>query len=116
MQKQLIDQIQQALQASEDTIKLQQKIIDSKDEDIAKLNQLLISLSETKADQLEDLPSKFSELIITLRSNTDVYKEAVQKLDKATKLESRMTDIEVTQQDITKLLKRLAHQLQGLDL
>lgn len=62
MDKQLLDQVQQALQAQQDTIKRQAQMLDDKDSDIAELTASLKKLAQAQTQQAKDLPSLLEQL------------------------------------------------------
>ena len=62
MQKQLIQQVSQAMQANADTIARQKEIIDYQEQSIERLKRLLTALAETQDKELKALPSMFEAL------------------------------------------------------
>ena len=83
MDKRLLEQVQQALQAQQDTIKRQeqmlddqqqymQQMLDQKDQDIAELTASLNTLAKTKTQELERLPKLFKQLQNTMKEQTSV--------------------------------------------
>ena len=62
MQKQLIQQVSQAMRANADTIARQKEIIDYQEQSIERLNRLLTALAETQDTELKALPSMFKTL------------------------------------------------------
>ena len=62
MQKQLIQQVSQAMQANADTIARQKEIIDYQEQSIERLKRLLTALAETQDTELKALPSMFEAL------------------------------------------------------
>ena len=84
MDKRLLEQVQQALQAQQDTIKRQeqmlddqqqymQQMLDEKDQDIAELTASLNTLAQTKTQELERLPTLFKQLKNTMIEQTNVF-------------------------------------------
>ena len=84
MDKRLLEQVQQALQAQQDTIKRQEQMLDDqeryiaqqirqKDQDIAELTASLNKLAETKIQELERLPTLFKQLQTSMREQTSVF-------------------------------------------
>ena len=63
MQKQLIQQVSQAMQANADTIARQKEVIDYQEQSIERLKRLLTALAETQDTELKALPSMFLSLI-----------------------------------------------------
>ena len=61
MQKQLIQQVSQAMQANADTIARQKEIIDYQEQSIERLKRLLTALAETQDTELKALPSEALE-------------------------------------------------------
>jgi len=89
MDKRLLEQVQQALQAQQDTIKRQEQMLDDqerytqqqlckKDQDIAELTVLLNKLVQTKTQELERLPMLFKELQTSMTEQTSVFSGWVQ--------------------------------------
>ena len=66
MQKQLIQQVSQAMQANADTIARQKEIIDYQEQSIERLKRLLTALAETQDKELKALPSMFEALETSL--------------------------------------------------
>ena len=62
MEKQLIQQVSQAMRANADTIARQKEIIDYQEQSIERLNRLLTALAETQDTELKALPSMFKTL------------------------------------------------------
>ena len=86
MDKRLLEQVQQALQAQQDTIKRQEQMLDDqeqyiaqqirqKDQDIAELTASLNKLAQTKIQELERLPILFKQLQTSMTEQTSVFKE-----------------------------------------
>ncbi|WP_201580499.1 hypothetical protein [Psychrobacter sp. Pi2-52] len=84
MDKRLLEQVQQALQAQQDTIKRQEQMLDDqerytqqqlrkKDQDIAELTASLNKLARTKTQELERLPTLFKQLQTSMIEQTDVF-------------------------------------------
>ena len=84
MDKRLLEQVQQALQAQQDTIKRQEQMLDDqqqymeqmldeKDQDIAELTASLNKLAQTKTQELERLPTLFKELQASMTEQTNVF-------------------------------------------
>ncbi|WP_426243805.1 hypothetical protein [Psychrobacter sp. TWP2-1-2] len=84
MDKRLLEQVQKALQAQQDTIKRQeqmlddqqqymQQMLDQKDQDIAELTASLNTLAQTKTQELERLPTLFKQLQNTMKEQTNVF-------------------------------------------
>ena len=70
MQKQLIQQVSQAMQANADTIARQKEIIDYQEQSIERLKRLLTALAETQDKELKALPSMFEALETSLSKHT----------------------------------------------
>ena len=70
MQKQLIQQVSQAMQANADTIARQKDVIDYQEQSIERLKRLLTALAETQDKELKALPSMFEALGISLSKYT----------------------------------------------
>ena len=84
MDKRLLDQVQQALQSQQDTIKRQEQMLDDqerytqqqlrkKDQDIAELTASLNKLAQTKTQELERLPTLFKQLQTSMTEQTSVF-------------------------------------------
>ena len=84
MDKRLLEQVQQAMQAQQDTIKRQEQMLDGqqrymeqqlrkKDQDIAELTASLNKLAETKTQELERLPTLFKQLQSSMTKQTNVF-------------------------------------------
>ncbi|MGP5532949.1 hypothetical protein ACTXMK_14480 [Psychrobacter celer] len=84
MDKRLLDQVQQALKAQQDTIRRQEQMLDDqkrytaqmlekKDQDIAQLTESLNKLAQTKTQELERLPRLFRQLQDTMTEQTSVF-------------------------------------------
>ena len=84
MDKRLLDQVQQALKAQQDTIRRQEQMLDDqkrytaqmlekKDQDIAQLTASLNKLAKTKTQELERLPRLFRQLQDTMTEQTSVF-------------------------------------------
>ena len=84
MDKRLLEQVQQAMQAQQDTIIRQEKMLDGqqrymeqqlrkKDQDIAELTASLNKLAETKTQELERLPTLFKQLQTSMTEQTNVF-------------------------------------------
>ena len=73
MDKRLLEQVQKALQAQQDTIKRQEQMLDQKDQDIAELTASLNTLVQTKTQELERLPTLFKQLKNTMIEQTNVF-------------------------------------------
>ena len=84
MDKRLLEQVQQALQAQQDTIKRQEQMLDDqqqymeqmldkKDQDIAELTASLNRLARTKTQELERLPTLFKELQASMTEQKNVF-------------------------------------------
>src|SRR5699024_6031203 len=84
MDKRLLDQVQQAIQSQQDTIKRQEQMLDDqecymkqqlrkKDQDIAELTASLKKLAETKTQELERLPTLFKQLQASMTEQTNVF-------------------------------------------
>lgn len=69
MQKQLIQQVSQAMQANADTI-ARRRIIDYQEQSIERLKRLLTALAEAQDKELKALPSMFEELETSQASTT----------------------------------------------
>lgn len=89
MDKRLLEQVQQALQAQQDTIKRQEQMLEDqerytqqklrkKDQDIAELTALLNKLAQTKIQELERLPTLFKQLQDSMTEQTSVFSGWVQ--------------------------------------
>ena len=70
MQKQLIQQVSQAMQANADTIARQKDVIDYQEQSIERLKRLLTALAETQDKELKALPSMFEALETSLSKHT----------------------------------------------
>lgn len=86
MDKRLLEQVQRALQAQEDTIQRQQQMLDMKDEDIAQLTGSLKALAETQAEAIEVLPSRLVDLV----SSTEVLIDSLNKSNQTRKEEMQV--------------------------
>ena len=73
MNKQLLDKIEQALTAQQDTLQRQQTMLDEKDKDIAHLQNLLEQLAATQIEQLEHLPALYESLKNTINEQKKAY-------------------------------------------
>jgi chromosome segregation ATPase len=84
MDKRLLEQVQKALQAQQDTIKRQEQMLDDqehyvklmldkKDRDIAELTASLNKLAQTKTQELERLPTLFKQLQSSMTEQTGVF-------------------------------------------
>ena len=84
MDKRLLEQVQKALQAQQDTIKRQEQMLDDqerytqqqlrkKDQDIAQLTASLNKLAQTKTQELERLPTLFKQLQTSMTEQTSVF-------------------------------------------
>ena len=84
MDKRLLEQVQKALQAQQDTIKRQEQMLDGqqrymeqmlgkKDQDIAELTASLNKLAQTKTQELERLPMLFKQLQTSMTEQTNVF-------------------------------------------
>lgn len=71
MDKQLLDKIDQALTAQQETIQRQQAMLNDKDKDIAELQNLLKQLAATQTEQLERLPTLYEQLKNTIAKQRD---------------------------------------------
>ncbi|WP_416375557.1 hypothetical protein [Psychrobacter sp. Sarcosine-02u-2] len=69
MDKRLLDQVQQALQSQQDTIKRQEQMLDDKDQDIAELTASLNKLAQTQTQEMQHLPMLFN----TLKESMEKY-------------------------------------------
>nr|WP_289057472.1 hypothetical protein [uncultured Psychrobacter sp.] len=89
MDKRLLEQVQQAMQAQQDTIKRQkqmlddqerymEQMLDQKDQDIAQLTASLNKLARTRTQELERLPTLFKQLQNTMKEQTSVVNGWVQ--------------------------------------
>ena len=74
MQKQLIQQVSQAMQANADTIALQKEVIDYQTQTIEELKTSLTVLAETQDKELKALPTMFEALEISLSKHTKEQK------------------------------------------
>ncbi len=70
MQKQLIQQVSQAMQANADTIARQKDVISYQEQSIERLKRLLTALAETQDKELKALPSMFEALETSLSKHT----------------------------------------------
>ena len=105
MDKRLLEQVQQALQAQQDTIKRQEQMLDDqerytqqqlrkKDQDIAELTALLNKLAQTKIQELERLPILFKDLQTSMTEQTSVFNGWVQhRKDHATMQATLITEL-----------------------
>src|SRR5699024_540068 len=84
MDKRLLEQVQQAMQAQQDTIIRQEQMLDAqqrymeqqlrkKDQDIAELTASLNKLAQTKTQELERLPTLFKQLQTSMTEQTNVF-------------------------------------------
>ncbi|WP_442968974.1 hypothetical protein [Psychrobacter sp.] len=84
MDKRLLEQVQQAMQAQQDTIIRQEKMLDGqqrymeqqlrkKDQDIAELTASLNKLAQAKTKEIERLPSLFKQLQTSMTEQTNVF-------------------------------------------
>uniref|UniRef100_UPI003A7F15FE hypothetical protein n=1 Tax=Psychrobacter sp. TaxID=56811 RepID=UPI003A7F15FE len=84
MDKRLLEQVQQAMQAQQDTIKRQEQMLDDqaryveqmldqKDQDIAELTASLNKLAQTKTQELERLPMLLKQLQTSMTEQTNVF-------------------------------------------
>ena len=84
MDKRLLEQVQQAMQAQQDTIKRQEQMLDGqqrymeqqlrkKDQDIAELTASLNKLAQAKTKELERLPTLFKQLQTSMTEQTNVF-------------------------------------------
>lgn len=62
MNKQLLDQVSQAMQAQQQTIARQSQMLDEKDQDIADLSVLLKKLVQAQTEKAEQLPALLADL------------------------------------------------------
>lgn len=62
MDKRLLEQVQKALQAQEDTIQRQKQMLDDKDRDIAELTASLNKLAQAQTQQAQRLPTLLEQL------------------------------------------------------
>lgn len=62
MNKQLLDQINQAMQAQQETIARQDLMLDQQDQDIAALRVLLKGLAQEQTEKAKQLPALLAEL------------------------------------------------------
>ena len=69
MDKRLLEQVQQAMQAQQDTIKRQEQMLDDKDRDIAELTASLKKLAQTQTQEMQHLPMLFN----TLKESMEKY-------------------------------------------
>lgn len=77
MNKQLLDKIEQALTAQQDTIQRQEQMLESKDRDIAHLQSLLEKLTATQVEQLERLPLLYENLKNTINEQRATQAQSV---------------------------------------
>ena len=84
MDKRLLEQVQKALQAQQNTIERQEQMLDDqeryieqmldqKDQNIAELTASLNRLARTKTQELERLPTLFKELQASMTEQTNVF-------------------------------------------
>lgn len=62
MNKQLLDQINQAMQAQHDTIARQSQMLEDRDSDIADLSASLKKLAQAQTEQAKELPALLADL------------------------------------------------------
>ena len=74
MQKQLIQQVSEAMEANADTIARQRDMIDYQTQTIEELKTSLTALAETQAQELKSLPTMFEALEISLSKHTKEQK------------------------------------------
>ena len=74
MQKQLIQQVSEAMEANADTIARQRDMIDYQAQTIEELKTSLTALAETQAQELKSLPTMFEALEISLSKHTKEQK------------------------------------------
>ena len=74
MQKQLIQQVSQAMKANADTIARQKEIIDYQTQTIEELKTSLTVLAETQDKELKALPTMFEALEVSLSKHTKEQK------------------------------------------
>jgi len=115
MNKQLLDQVQQALEANQNTIKRQDQIIrwreqeiETKNNDIAQLRALLHQLAASQTQELKALPTLFTSLKDSMSKTTTEYQnwsEAQKKRqDSQIKLTSELIKVANRQIELTKVL------------
>ena len=109
MNKQLIDKIDKALTAQQDTIQRQQAMLDSKDRDIAHLKNLLQKLTATQTEQLQNLPTLHESLKNTIneqrKSQAGWIAQRKTLLELMNKLASNTVELCNAQIQLTKLLE-----------
>lgn len=74
MQKQLIQQVSEAMEVNADTIARQRDMIDYQAQTIEELKTSLTALAETQAQELKSLPTMFEELETSLSKHTKEQK------------------------------------------
>lgn len=109
MNKQLVDKIERALTAQQDTIQRQQAMLDDKDRDIAHLQNLLEQLTATQIEQLEHLPALYESLKNTITEQSKAYNGWVAQrkiyLELMNNLASNTIELCKAQNQLTKLLE-----------
>ncbi|MGP5576408.1 hypothetical protein [Psychrobacter faecalis] len=99
MDKRLLEQVQQAMQAQQDTIKRQEQMLDDKDRDIAELTASLNKLVQTRTQEMQRLPMLFNTL-----------KESMEKYTREWVIwKNHRKDYVETQESITEQLLALAN-------
>lgn len=84
MNKQLLDKIEQAMQAQNDTIARQSQMLDMKDQDIADLSALLKKLAQAQTEKAKQLPVLLAELSESIPSLIKHYQDWSQAQAKIT--------------------------------
>ena len=74
MQKQLIQQVSEAMEANADTIARQRDMIDYQTQTIEELKTSLTALAETQAQELKSLPTMFEALEISMSEHNKEQK------------------------------------------
>lgn len=98
MNKQLLDQINQAMQAQHDTIARQSQMLEDRDSDIADLSASLKKLAQAQTEQAKELPA----LLVRLSESIQLLVEQQQSWSQS------QAKIQSSQQVLTKELLALA--------
>ncbi|TFU09892.1 hypothetical protein E4V27_18295 [Proteus mirabilis] len=109
MNKQLLDKIDRALTAQQDTIERQKTMLDDKDRDIAHLKNLLQKLTATQIEELERLPTLHESLKNTINEQRKAQAGWIAQrktlLELMNKLASNTVELCNAQIQLTKLLE-----------
>lgn len=126
MNKELIEQIQEALQAQRDTIERQNQIIEwreqeiaRKNKDIAQLTASLRQLAASQSQELKALPMLFKDLEISMNRTTTTYQSWSQAQEKRQDSQKELTNelIKVANRQVvlTKSLTSYQQDMMSLD-